>query len=264
MGNTHLIVSRIYDYIDSFAPFCTCESWDNSGLLAGSMQKEVHGILFALDFSHRVLNEALSQNTDLIVTHHPILFSGKKNLREDDEEGLAICELIRSHISLISAHTNFDKAAGGVNDMLTERLGLYDVGVIENDAEGYVRLGLIDPVPLKDFACHVRKTLGDAVRVYGGPEKMIRTVAVCGGAGGEFAFDAMKAGADAYVTGEMRYHDSMDLAQKGFATLHCGHDATEKLAMEKMKAVVSDGLKRDGFDIPLKVSCTDIFSMNFR
>ena len=93
---------------------------------------------------------------------------------------------------------------------------------------------------------------------------MIRTVAVCGGAGGEFAFDAMKAGADAYVTGEMRYHDSMDLAQKGFATLHCGHDATEKRALEKMKAVVSDGLKRDGFDIPLKVSCTDIFSMNFR
>ena len=261
MGNTHLNVSTIFDYVDNFAPFSTCESWDNSGLLAGRKQNEVKGILFALDFSSRVLNEAIEQNANLIITHHPIMFSGKKNLCEDTEEGRTLCELIRRNISLISAHTNFDKAKGGVNDTLAEKLGLSDIGPAENDEEGYLRLGLIDPMPLKRFALCVKELTGDAVRVYGNPEKIIRTVAVCGGAGGEFAFTAMRAGADAYVTGEMRYHDSIDLAQMGFATLHCGHDATERIAMEKMKTVVAEELRKDGVSIPLAISKTDSFSM---
>ena len=252
----------IFEAINAFAPFETCEKWDNSGLLSGSMDAPVTGVHCALDLSRRVLKEAVDAGASLIVTHHPILFSGRKNLREDDEEGAMLCELVRNHMSLIACHTNFDKAQGGVNDILAEKLGLTNVAPVEGDEEGYLRMGTMACETLADFAKQVRATLGDAVRVYGSPDAEIRKVAVCGGAGGEFAVLAKAAGADAYVTGEMRYHDSLDLAQAGFATLHCGHDATEKIAVETLARIVREKAAEAGADIKVTESSIDSFSLH--
>ncbi len=261
MGKADLTNRDIYGFIDALAPFETCEGWDNSGLLAGTMDRAVRGVYCALDMSMRVLEDALEKGANLIVTHHPILFGGRKNLREDDAEGQMLCRMVRENVSLISAHTNFDKADGGVNDVLASRLGLRNVSRIETDEEGFVRIGETDPVMLSVFTEKVRRVLGDAVRTYGDGGKLLRRVAVCGGAGGEFAKMCCESGADVYVTGEMRYHDSLDLAQCGFATMQVGHDASEKIAVEELKKLIETKVRDAGSDVPVFLSDTDLFSL---
>lgn len=236
----NVTVQNILDIVNEIAPFEKAESWDNVGLLAGSSQNEVTGILCALDFTDEVLNQAVALGANLIITHHPILFSAKKRLTEDDYEGRLLCGMIRKHINLISAHTNYDAAAGGVNDCLAEKLELKNVRVVEGDEDEILRMGEIDPKPLSEFSDFVAKTLNDVVRVYGDKDKIIKCVAVCGGSGGEYAKAAYRAGADAYVTGEMRYHDSLNFALEGYASLHAGHDATERIAIKPL----SDGLQK--------------------
>ena len=125
-------VGDVYRAIDAFAPFELAEDWDNAGILAGRADMEVHGILCALDLNPQVIEEARRLGANLIVTHHPILFRGRKTLREDDAEGRTLCELVRGGIALIAAHTNFDNAAPGVNDALAGRLGLTDVEAREH------------------------------------------------------------------------------------------------------------------------------------
>ena len=233
-------VQMILDLVNEIAPFEKAEPWDNVGLLAGSRANEVTGVLCALDFTEEVLLEAAKRNANLIVTHHPILFSAKKRLTEDDYEGRLICKMIRKNMNLIAAHTNYDVAQGGVNDILAQTLGLKNVRMVENDEDGILRMGDIEPMTLSQFSSFVTCALKDVVRVYGDKEKMIKTVAVCGGSGGEYARCAFKAGADAYVTGEMRYHDALNFALEGYASLHAGHDATERIAIKPL----SDGLQK--------------------
>jgi len=247
-------VRDVYEIINAFAPFDTQMGFDNSGLLAGNMSRAVSGILCALDLSMPVIEEALEIRANLIVTHHPILFKGRKNLRDDDTEGAMLCALIKHDISLIAAHTNYDIAVGGVNDVLAAKLGLINVTACEADEDGLLRIGDTEPLTLEDFTKKVSECLHDSVRAYGPRDKMIRRVALCGGSAGEYAEAALRAGADAYITGEMRYHDSIDLAQRGFATLHCGHDATEKPAVYAL----AERLKAAG--VPVTVSERDILS----
>ena len=121
-------VKTVFDYLNEIAPFETAESFDNVGLLIGSMHAPVERILVALDATPAVVQEALDLDVQLIVTHHPILFRGRKNLREDDVEGRMLCSLIRSNIALIAAHTNFDNAVPGVNNALAD---LDEAGILE-------------------------------------------------------------------------------------------------------------------------------------
>jgi len=252
-----LTVGEVYDYIDTIVHFDTQEKWDNSGLLAGCRDNDVTGIYCALDVSMKAVEDAIAQGCNLIVSHHPIMFGGRKNLREDNPEAKMLCRIVRAGMSVISAHTCYDKAEGGVNDILAEKLGMTNVTKLEGDEEGYCRIGDIAPVTLKQFAGTVKIVLGDAVRAYGDADKLISRVAIVGGAGGEFAAMCQSAGADAYVTGEMRYHDSFDLAQTGFATLQAGHDATEKLAM----GALAQKLK-DKYNVPVIESNVDVFSIH--
>ena len=128
-----LKVKDVYGWVDEIAPFDKAESWDNVGLLCGSMENEVQAIFCALELNDEVLDAALEKGCSLIVTHHPILFGGRKNLCEDTAEGRLLCRLVRAHMNLIAAHTNYDVAAGGVNDCLAEVLGLTNVQCVDGD-----------------------------------------------------------------------------------------------------------------------------------
>lgn len=227
-------VKQILDIVDDIAPFALAEAWDNVGVLCGRADMEVKRVLCALDMSEHVIDEALDKGANLIVTHHPILFSGRKNLSEDDAEGRMLCKLVRARIAHIAAHTNYDLAAGGVNDCLARALKLKNVNAIEHDAQALVRIGDIDETTLGDFAQFAQTALGDVVRVCGDKRKLIKRVAVCSGSGGEYAHIALNARADVYLTGEMRYHDQLNMCAEGLATLTCGHAATERIAINPL------------------------------
>ena len=229
-------VADVYRAIDAFAPFTLAEEWDNAGILAGSTDGDVRGILCALDLNPRVIEEAERLGANLIVTHHPILFRGRKNLREDDAEGQTLCALVRSGISLIAAHTNFDNAVPGVNDALAERLGLGDVEALEHG----MRVGVARERTLGAFCERASKALGAPIRRYGEEEREIRRVAVLGGAGGDFAGLAREAGADVYLTGEIAHHKAWDAYLSGVCVLEAGHAATELPAIE----MLSEGLQK--------------------
>jgi len=220
-------VGQILELLDKMAPLELAEPWDNVGLLAGSRSNTVDCVLCALDFSQQVLDEAIEKGAQLIVTHHPILFGGRKNLCTDDPEGILLCNLVRSGISLIAMHTNYDSAYPGVNDALADALGLHDVEPLEQG----MCIGTVEATSLSAFKAHVEASLGGVVRAYGAPETPLRRVAVMGGAADDFAHIAIAAGADVYVTGEVGYHKGLDAVDRGMCVLEAGHAATENPAI---------------------------------
>lgn len=216
-------VAQILGLVNGIAPFELAEEWDNVGLLAGTPESRVERVLCALDLRMEVLEEAARKGCGLIVTHHPILFRGRKNLCETDGEGRLLCALVRSGIALIAAHTNFDNACPGVNDALASALGLKDVVSLESG----MRIGDVDPIAFEGFCDDAARALGGPVRRYGDSKRPVRRVAVLGGAGEDYARIALNAGADVYLTGEMAYHKALNAVDDGLCVVEAGHGATE-------------------------------------
>lgn len=243
-------VGQILELLEGIAPLELAEEWDNVGLLVGRRDAEVSTVLCALDMTHRVLDEAIAVGAHMIVTHHPILFRGRKNLCEDDAEGRLLCNLVRSRVALAAMHTNFDNVHPGVNDALANVLGLKNIVSIEQG----MCLGETDEQSLADFAKSVERTLHGPVRVYGDSVKKIRRVAVLGGAGEDFASLAVSAGADVYVTGEMSYHKGLDAVDNGLCVLEAGHGATENPAI----SMLAGGLQiaANGVEYKVRVLCS--------
>ncbi len=218
---------QIYEYIDSIAPFCKQEEWDNSGFQVGEQAKEVRKILFALDATANLVREAHKKQCDMIVTHHPFLFTAQKQFTEENPAYLAA----KYGITVLSAHTSLDCADGGVNDVLSEILGLRNTRKPEN---GFFRLGETDCKTALEFAQHAKSVLGTAVSV-SLPQKAVKFVAVCGGAAMEFAKDAKALGADLYFTGDAKHHEILDAAEQDLSVAAAGHFATEYPAVVSLK-----------------------------
>lgn len=223
-------VEQILALVDEIAPFELAESWDNVGLLAGRPDARVDRVLCALDLSLPVLKEAVDMGAQLVITHHPILFRGRKNLCETDGEGRLLCALVRSGVAMIAAHTNFDNANPGVNDALATALELQNVVAFENG----MRIGTPKQTDFGMFADFTQHALGGPVRRYGASDRPIRRVAVLGGAGEDFACIARDAGADVYLTGEMAYHKALNAVDDGLCVLEAGHAATEYPAVSAL------------------------------
>ena len=222
-------VGQILTLLNEIAPPELAESYDNVGLLAGHPDWPVERVLCALDLTKDVAAEAKTVGAQLIVTHHPIFFRGRKNVREDDTEGAAVCALIRERLALIAAHTNFDNATPGVNDALAAALGLKDV---EAALHG-MRVGTLEKdLSVTEFAGLVEAKLNTRARWYAAGEKRVRRVAVLGGAGGDFFEEALELGADAYVTGEVRHHEALAAVGQGLCVVEGGHYETEQIAIK--------------------------------
>lgn len=210
---------QIYAYINEIAPFTAQEAWDNSGFQVGSCKKEVQKILFALDATMDLVQEAVDAECDMIVTHHPFLFRAQKQFLADSPAFQAA----KHNIAVISAHTSYDCAAGGVNDVLAETVGLSDVRSSEC---GQFRIGFVPEQSAKDFAKAVQTALQARVTV-SLPEKTVRCVAVCGGAGADFIADAKEQGVALFLTGEAKHHEILDAAALGISVVCAGHFETE-------------------------------------
>ena len=219
-----LTVQQVLDFINERAPFDTQLPFDNSGLLVGHPDNEVSGIHFALDVTSKVIEEAIESGANLIITHHPMMFSPIKRLTETNHEARLLCRLIRAGISLISAHTNLDQAIGGCNDVLAQTIGLSDI-----QGEGFVRVGkLPHPMTATELAAHIAEQLGDVVRVMGDPTALITKVGMCSGAGADEWSAAAAMGAEAFLTGEVKHHIALEAADAGVVMLEAGHHATEE------------------------------------
>ncbi len=230
-------VKEIYDYIDSFAPFATQMDFDNAGLLVGSMEAQTDRVLLALDVTGAVVREARRKKCRLVVTHHPLIFHPLRSVNPDHPTEGVVAGLVEGKIALISAHTNLDLAPGGVNDVLMGRLGAKTTGVLEPMADD-LGLGRVGELPQamtpRAFAAMVKKALGTrAVRAVAG-DRPVKKIAVCSGSGGDMVALAAKAGADAYVTADVKHHEFLEAAARGLTLLDAGHYATENLVMPEL------------------------------
>ncbi|MGN0521733.1 MAG: Nif3-like dinuclear metal center hexameric protein [Eubacterium sp.] len=221
-------VKNIYDYINSIAPFDEQEEWDNSGFLCGDFRKEVKTVVMSLDPTKEAVAFSKGVGADLLLTHHPLIFKGVKNVYK----GTALYDLIESDIAHISAHTSFDKAKGGINDNLASLLGLENVERIQDSF--LVAGDLKEPMSIDDFAVMAGEILDSRGLRYTDTEKIIKRVAVGGGACEEYIDLAMK-NADCFLTGDLKYHDMLDAQQAGFAVISAGHFETENVPFLMLK-----------------------------
>ena len=230
-----ITVQMLSDFLNTLAPYNTQCSWDNSGLLVGNPERDVQCAAFALDLTNETLRQALDCGADVLVTHHPVIFNPKRNLLAGDP----VYALCQSGLAAISVHTPWDCAKGGVNDVLCNALGLTEPQGIASDetAVSMARIGNIAPCTPKAFAKQCARVLGTTVQLVEGRET-IRRVAVCGGAGMDFFFDALAAGADAYLTGEAKHHELLLAADCGKTLVVGGHFATEAPSMDALRQAV--------------------------
>lgn len=239
-------VKEIFDYIESIAPFDTAAPWDNAGLLVGDPDSDVSKALICLDVTDSEVNEAVSENAQLIISHHPVIFKVQKNfLRGNPAYDAAL-----HGISVISAHTNLDKAPGGVNDILCKVLELDFEKVEHPVAEGFLNIGkLSKETDAARFAEFIRMKLGGAVSYCDGGKKLTK-VGVLSGSGTDFIDDALKLGCDGFVTGDASYHDFLDAKAKGLSLFAAGHFETEVVVAD----VLAQKLRQKFMDTEFIVS----------
>lgn len=226
------------------------DDWDNTGFQIGNSQKDVKKVLIALDLDRKVLDIALKNSYDMIITHHPIIFRPLKNITSEDEKGKMILDIIKNDIVVYNAHSNLDMADRGVSHRLADVLGLMDkciLRIMTTEGEkdyGYGIVGNIEDILLSKYLCIVKERLkADNIMVYGDTDIEINRVAVCGGSGGEFIYDAYASGADMYITGDIKYHDAQLGYELGLVIVDGGHFNTEKMILPDIKKELENNIE---------------------
>ncbi len=222
-------VREIIRVIEDFAPLSIQEGWDNSGLCVGSPDDEVSSILMGLDCTEKLVDEAIECGADMIITHHPLIFSGLKKISPEDATGAAVIKAVRAGISIYAAHTNADKVIAGVSGAMAARLGLEDVTILDEDGEG-TGLGAVGnlptPVSSEEAIALVKEKFSlKTVRTSAPSDKPISRIAMCGGSGGSLIANARKSGAQLYISGDISYHNFF--TPEGFMIMDIGHYESE-------------------------------------
>lgn len=230
-------VIDVYNAIDAFAPYDRAEDWDGKVVLTGDKRAKVDRCLVALDLTKSVISEAAGKGAQLIVTHHPIFFD-----EADEAASLLLAELLSEKgIAHISAHTNLDNAAGGVDDTLAQVLGLKEarplfVGANERGFQlPCGRIGVLEEsMEPREFVLRIKGALGcDFVRFAKG-DRDVKRVATCAGAGSSFLRYAIEQGADAFVSGDLKHSAMLAAENFGVTVVDAGHYATERIVVEPL------------------------------
>lgn len=264
MNNSTTTLADITRILDGFYPPQDAQSWDAVGLTSGDPTQPVGRVLFAVDPALSVIEEAVSGGYDLLVTHHPLLLRGVKTVATTSGKGRAVTALVVGDVALYTAHTNADVATPGVNDALAQACGLHEVEpLVEAEGQPLGRVGdLAETLTLRAFCERLAAVLPAApagLRASGDPEATVRRVAVLGGAGdGEFAA-ARAAGADVYVTADLRHHPAIesreqDAPDKPMALVDAGHWSTEWLWLDGAARRLREAVNAQGSEIEVSVS----------
>ena len=227
--------------LESLYPLESAAEWDRVGLVTGDLDQPVRRVLFALDPTLAVIDEAREWGADLLVTHHPLLLRGVHSVATSSAKGASVTALVRAGVALWVGHTNADVADPGVSTVLADALGLDDQRPLSSEGSYAVgRVGrLAAPVSLAEFADVLAAVLPDTaggIRVSGDPDGAVRTVAVMGGSGDDRFDDVRACGADVYVTADLRHHPVLEAREEARGgrpyLVDAGHWATESLWLQ--------------------------------
>ena len=238
-------IGIVLDALERFAPLPLQESYDNAGLQIGITEAEVSGVLLCLDVTEEVVDEALARDCNLIVSHHPLIFHKLAHVSDSTYVERCVMKAIKNDIAIASMHTNLDSARGGVNYKIAEKMGLGQITGIGDTktvagvdgASGVIGV-LEKPMAADDFIAMLKRTFNvECVQTNRPLRRQISKVALCGGAGSFLLDDAVRAGADAFVTGEMHYHEFFGHdGQLQIAVI--GHYQSEQFTAEVLRSVI--------------------------
>lgn len=238
-------VKDIERLVGEIAPYELAEEWDNVGLLLGHADGEATRVLTALDLTEGVIAEAKALHAQVIVTHHPIMFSPKKRVTDQDREGRLMLAMIENGMAHIAAHTNLDSAPGGVNDTLMGLMGASHVR-----GEGFVRIGELEEGMTFGRLCErAQKKLHAVVRAYGAEDTPVHVLGCCSGAGSGELYEAKALGADCFITGEVKHDRALDAMDMGLCVIEAGHFETENPACEVLATALQNACDRLKYNV---------------
>ncbi|MDP5121308.1 MAG: Nif3-like dinuclear metal center hexameric protein [Spirosomaceae bacterium] len=242
-----MILRELISEIENFAPLHYQESYDNSGLLVGNPDLTVIAALLTLDVTEDVVEEAISKGCNLIIAHHPIIFSGLKKLNGKNYVERSVIKAIKNDIAVYASHTNLDNVNGGVNFKIAEKLKLQNVAILspkkqQLENSNFVGGGAVGdletPIKTTDFLSYLKKNLEvSVIRHTDLLSEKISKVAVCGGSGSFMLQDAIAAGADIFITADFKYHEFFDAEDK-IIIADIGHFESEQFTKELLQDII--------------------------
>lgn len=255
-------IYEVCSVLEKYAPLTLAEDYDNVGLLVGDKNADVTGIITTLDVDIRVAAEAVDRGANLIVSHHPIMFSPIKKITADTPEGRLLMFLMQNNIAVYAAHTNLDSTEGGLNDLIAGFLSLTNTIPLHKyeSGGGIGRVGTLpSAITLGELADKVRDTFSlPFVRYTGNAGRIISRVALCSGGGGSLTDDAINSGADVYITGDLKYNAVRDAAEYGLSIIEVDHFSSECFAKRLLAEILTDAFG-DTLPIIMSEHNTDIY-----
>jgi dinuclear metal center YbgI/SA1388 family protein len=247
-------MTQLQELLEQFEilwPSDLAEQWDAPGLVTGSASQNIRKVVLSVDVTGEVVSEAAALGADLLLAHHPFLLRGVTSISEESAKGALLTHAVRANLAIFSAHTNADVVAGGVSDVLAQKLGLVNALALSplSAQVGIGRIGKLEAATtLGEFAKKVASVLpatATGVRVAGDYNQKIETVALCGGAGDSYLEEAVAAGADLYLTSDLRHHVVQEAREAALlndqkpALIDVSHWASEWLWLEGAAKLLS-------------------------
>jgi len=254
-----MLVAHLVAAVERLAPVALAEDWDNVGLVVGRHNQPLRGVLVALELRDEVLGEAKEFGCDAVLTHHPPIFPSLSALTDDGPASELVLRAAEDRVAVIAAHTNLDAARGGLNDVMCEILGIAPSAPLRPDADdpgaGLGRVGAVRPTNLAALVQRVAAGFAAPVTYAGDPWTRLERVACCTGSGASMIADARAAGADAFVTSDLKYHDA-DRAE-GLPLVHLPHARAERVALKKWTKSLERALASERVEVRFAEADTD-------
>lgn len=238
-------IRAFLDSIKDFADLEWAEEWDNSGIMVGSVSWEVSKIGVALDALENTMVEAVRNSCDLLIVHHPLIFSPLRKIDMSDLSSRLVYYAIEKKLGVISLHTNWDVSPKGVNVCLAESISISRMSPLipsPGSSWGMGVSGCLEPdLPMDSFAVRVKNRWNLSwLRVYGSINEPVRNVALCGGSGGELWKHAFEKGADTYITADMKYHQILEACSMGMRVILVDHGEMERVSIPVLADLISE------------------------
>lgn len=255
-----LKIKDIINYLEELSPVKYACSWDNVGLQVGSEVQEVKKVMVAVEATQDIIDNAINEKVDMLIVHHPLIFNGIKDIKENDFIGKRLYSLIKNNISLYVMHTNFD-ICGSMANIASSKLWLDSIEVLMpefDDGKGLGAIGNINHINLRSLTYILKDTFDiENVKVYGDLDQFVNRVAILPGAGSCAIDKAIEKGADVLITGDVKHHDGIDALHKGLFLIDAGHYSIEKIFVE----YISNYIKERFSDISIvNEVCNEKFS----